>query len=646
MFKKLLAVAILSLLQASSGKGADDSLSLEMQGIGHLAEYLGLKTADLSFRPDYTKPDSFRLQVVADLMNQPLGMIDYAASLRSGHKRGQPEIIASILFQDMARWNQAERGRAYRAEINEIRGKYTLYYLDIDLNRLLTQAATYLTSILPQSSEAAFARLSKEQRLFLRRQFMELLVTHKKEEFFSVETMDSVENAELKYAEQFAEFGMKIDKDPVVAAGIDCLRQMLLEAKNVKRQLSSGGRTVTELMENSGYLPSNADLEHVLGRQSGWAVGGSGNDYYEGDYWFILDLGGDDLYDLSYDPANPHGVIIIDLSGNDVYRAKTDFALAAGCFSSSILIDLEGDDRYDAKSFGLGAGYFGFGVLYDADGDDRYDGDTFVEGAGCFGLGLLIDESGQDMYYAALSAQGFGFVEGIGAVIDGGGNDTYFAGGKYKDILRYEDHYYSFSQGFAIGVRPILSGGIGAVIDFGGNDNYLSDIFAQGSSYWWSLGMIYDIAGNDSYQSFQYAQGAATHMSVGIVIDETGTDVYYSKGVSQGCGHDYSCGILLDRGGNDTYIAFDLSQAAGSANGVGLLIDNKGNDRYFIKNPANTQGYGNPRREFGSIGMFLDLGGTDQYWGNGKDNYYWRTSSKWGGGMDIEFILPDTGKTQ
>ena len=134
-------------------------------------------------------------------------------------------------------------------------------------------------------------------------------------------------------------------------------------------------------------------------------------------------------------------------------------------------------------------------------------------------------------------------------------------------------------------------------------------------------------------------------MSLGILTDDSGNDVYYSKGVSQGCGHDYSAGILLDRKGNDTYIAYDLSQAAGSANGAGILIDNAGEDRYFIYNKKISQGYGNPRREFGSIGLFIDLGGSDQYLGNGKDNFFWQTDSKWGGGMDIElYPVEDTKK--
>jgi hypothetical protein len=256
----------------------------------------------------------------------------------------------------------------------------------------------------------------------------------------------------------------------------------------------------------------------------------------------------------------------------------------------------------------------------------------------------LIDESGRDIYNAALYAQGFGGVGGIGLIYDSDGSDSYYAGGKYKDILRYEDHYLSLSQGFGYGIRPLMSGGIGAIIDLKGNDSYYSDIFAQAASYWWSLGFIYDSSGNDNYQSFQYAQGAATHMTLGILIDDYGSDVYSGKGLMHGCGHDYSAGILLDRHGNDTYTAYDLSQGAGSANGVGLLIDSEGDDRYFVKNRLNTQGYGNPRRDFGSIGLFIDLGGVDQYLGNGHDNYYWRTDSKWGGGMDIEFYPVDSSE--
>jgi hypothetical protein len=218
--------------------------------------------------------------------------------------------------------------------------------------------------------------------------------------------------------------------------------------------------------------------------------------------------------------------------------------------------------------------------------------------------------------------------------MDNSGNDNYFAGGKYKDILRYTDHYLSLSQGFAYGIRPKMSGGVGLLMDKSGNDVYVSDIFGQGTSYWYGLGVLADGGGNDQYISFQYAQGAATHMTVGILYDVSGDDVYSAKGVSQGCGHDRAAGILVDLDGNDNYNAYDLSQAAGSANGIGILADMRGNDAYIVRSDKKTQVFGQPRRDYGSIGIFLDLGGKDGYAGGiGRDSAWW-SDSKWGVGID------------
>ena len=616
--------------------------SPEIIGLKNLSDYAGLKPEDISFRNDYMDIDSFRLQTIAELMNQPLHLIDYADGFKKAHVARQPEILASVMFHDLAKTGQKSRNRAYQPQGPELTNTYNLYFNDHTLNQFLSQMVVYIDHVFPQSTQMMLAPLNDKQKKFLTTEFRELVITREEEEFYTVEQNDSLEKAEEAYTEQLAKFADGIDQDPVLQAGIECLKRIMLEIKTFQTELKSNQMSPDKIMQTAGFLPKNTNLSNYLGNQPGWVVGGPDNDYYSGDYKFILDFGGDDIYDLSYDETKPHGVIIIDLSGNDNYRSKSDFTLGSGCLSVGLLIDMEGNDRYDAKSFAIGSGYFGFGVLYDANGDDRYDGDTHVQGAASFGIGLLIDESGRDVYNGALFAQGFGFVEGFGLIQDSKGSDSYYAGGKYKDILRYTDHYLSLSQGFGYGLRPLISGGIGGIVDNDGNDLYYSDIFGQGSSYWWSAGFIFDQAGNDSYQSFQYAQGSAAHMSVGILLDETGQDVYFSKGVSQGCGHDFSAGILLDRGGDDSYTAFDLSQAAGSANGAGLLIDNSGNDRYNIADKNNSQGYGNPRREYGSIGLFIDLGGKDQYLGNGQDNYYWRTNSKWGAGMDIELNPPDT----
>jgi hypothetical protein len=641
----VLLLAALGVVSAASAQ--DTAQTPEQFGLQHLTEYLGLRPSDIAFRSDYSEPDSLRLKLIADLMRNPLGVREYVTSLRAAHVSGQPDILAGVLHADMALELQTTRRRPYRPGIEEIQDHYTLVYIDQTLNGLLTKVATYLDAVFPRSTELSLGVISPLQRRFLTKELREVVAMSEEEEFLSVAASDSLQQVETAYVEKFVSFATRIDKDPIVAAGIDCLRDILPDLAAIRAAVTAPPDSLDRFLKTTGYMPDDVSGKDILGRQPGWKIGGPGNDYYKGDYRFILDFGGDDVYDLEYDPADPHGVIIIDLSGNDYYRALSDYAIASGCLSVGLLLDYGGNDRYDSKSFGLGSGWFGLGVLYDAGGDDIYNGDTHVQGAGTFGIGLLIDEGGRDVYNAAANAQGFGFVEGAGLIYEMSGSDTYYAGGKYKDINRYADHYLSMSQGCGYGVRPWMSGGIGAIVDLKGNDNYITDIYGQGASYWWSLGLLYDSSGIDSYQCYQYGQGVGTHMTMGLLFDENGNDVYYGKGVMQGCGHDYAFGWLLDRGGDDTYIGYDKVQGDGSANGIGLLMDIAGNDRYFCSNPSLSQGAGDPRRGFGSIGLFCDLGGKDQYDGNGHDNFYWKAVRDWGGGMDIELNPVDsTGKGQ
>ncbi len=633
-----LLASVLAFLPAGAQDGAPDPLQF---GLDHLTEYFGLRTSDVAFRPDYTEPDSLRLKLLADLMSNPLGMIDYVASLKAAQVKGQPDILAGALFADLASVHQSTRGRPYQPSIEEIQNRYTLAYADPTLNLLLNKVANYIDAIFPGSTNRSLAGLTLDQRAFLTNQFREVILDEVGAELLSVEEVDSLGDIEEGYIEEFIGFAHHIRKDPVVAAGIDCLRDIMPDIRALRSALRSGQVSAEQMMATTGFLPEgeNADF---LGIQPGWKIGGAGNDYYHGEYRFILDLGGDDVYDLDYDPTHPHGVIIIDLSGDDYYRAGTDYALGSGCLSTGLLLDFGGNDRYDSKSFGLGSGYFGFGLLYDAEGDDRYNGDTHVQGAGTFGIGLLIDEGGTDVYHAAMFAQGFGFTQGAGLIFEKDGSDIYYAGGKYKDINRYLDHYISMSQGFSYGIRPYFSGGIGGIIDLKGNDSYQADIFGQAAAYWWGLGLIYDSSGIDHYNCHQYAHGNGTHMALGILIDDHGNDSYVGEGVLQGCGHDYACGILIDREGDDAYVGRGKVQGDGSANGIGILADLAGADRYYSPIPRFSQGAGDPRRGFGSIGLFIDLGGEDHYAGNGRNNHYWTAAARWGGGMDIELNPPDT----
>ena len=130
-----------------------------------------------------------------------------------------------------------------------------------------------------------------------------------------------MEKAEEAYATELAGFAAKIDPQPVVTAGVDLLTRLMPEIKALRRALASGSVKASQVATGTGSIPDGIDMSSYLGKQSGWAVGGPGNDYYNGDYKVIIDLGGDDVYDLTYDLDKPHAVIIIDLSGNDRHAA-------------------------------------------------------------------------------------------------------------------------------------------------------------------------------------------------------------------------------------------------------------------------------------------------------------------------------------
>lgn len=360
-------------------------------------------------------------------------------------------------------------------------------------------------------------------------------------------------------------------------------------------------------------------------------IGGKEKNTYSGDFDFIIDLGGDDVYKIDNGKDKSAGFqCIIDLSGNDNYASSSEFALAGGLFSSSFIFDKEGDDIYESRGSGnLGASIGGLGLLFDEKGNDTYKGLTFSIGAGCFGAGLLFDREGNDFYIANSYSQGFGMTEGIGTIVDIKGNDSYLIDSRSLDIGRYNDHYVSMCQGYGLGLRPFYAGGIGLIIEGEGNDIYNTDIFGQGGAYWYSLGAIVDKSGHDKYNGYQYSQGAGIHLAVGLLKDYDGWDFYQSNGVSQGCGHDFGYGMLWDVKGNDNYSAYSLSQGAGNADGIGILIDESGVDGYLNKYPSNTRGYGNPRREYGSIGVFLDASGEDYYSQPGFDSTF-INSSWWG----------------
>jgi hypothetical protein len=600
---------------------------------------------DLVFRDDYVDVDSFRLELIDRLMRKPMETASYNSQVLAQWTDAEPEERRFSLPSKLCRYLTMRRKPV--SSLGENAAVKDLNLEDNDfvqrhkkalkkLPQPLRNSITYLfvaTEAANRRTGEAFANLTAEEKTFIRQNLPLILEEDVDDEFKTPEQLDREGDVEEQLAKDMIPYLAEIDLEKIIQAGEDlalatriCLPVLIeyLETAPeprplVKQDQDKKNNLIFRLKTSSGEI----------------IVGGFGSSRYKGSPAIIIDLGGDDEYNLVSGQDGSRGSsVIIDLGGNDVYRTEDDFVYGSGYWGTGILVDMSGDDAYLTKNFSLGSGLFGVGMLIDEAGDDKYFGDTFTMGAGSFGMGLLLDMGGSDQYSGALFAQGFGFVGGLGALVDSSGNDSYFAGGRYKDILRYKDHYISLSQGFAYGLRPMMSGGIGMLFDLAGNDLYTSDIFGQGSSYWFSLGTLLDKQGNDKYVSFQYAQGAGTHLCLAILEEEAGDDVYISHGVSQGCGHDLALGFLWDKSGNDNYIAESLSQGAGSANGFGILVDEGGDDGYYASIKDNTQGYGNPRRDYGSVGMLLDFSGRDSYNGNGKDSTWWATPSKWGVGVD------------
>ncbi|MCP4705533.1 MAG: hypothetical protein GY865_13110 [candidate division Zixibacteria bacterium] len=639
----LLVLSIFGTVSAQSELTTD----YEKEGIAHLTRLLNLKPSDLTFREDYAEIDSLRLAIISELTVDPYGIVEFTENMAENCRSKNPTKVINSAFENLRLTIQDKREYAIVQDGGGLSSNYTTFYSSVDFNSLLSKMNDVLYYDLPASVDSTMAFLSAEEQKFLKHEFKEIIFEDTADESRTAEIIDSIQKAEEGYIDKFKEFAYKIRKDFLLDAGRETSEMVYNEIIQLLGDIEKGVFNVPKVLSDTITRPSRPGLAKYLGLRKGWAIGGPGNNRYRGDYHFILDFGGDDFYQLEYDPDKPHSTIIIDLSGDDVYVSETDFTIGSGCFSVGLLFDMAGNDTYNGGNFSCGSGYFGFGLLYDKSGTDRYNGDTFTQGAATCGIGMIYDCDGSDVYSAAVNAQGFALMEGFGLIVDQTGNDNYYLGGKYKAIIHYDDHYLSIGQGYGGGLMMFVSGGIGGIIDLAGNDNYYSDMVAQGCGWWYALGFIYDYSGNDQYLSYQYGQGSAEHMGLGIIIDESGQDFYRGKGLMQGVGHDYSCGILLDRHGDDIYQAQGLSQGAGSANGIGILIDSHGNDIYYVRDTINTQGYGNPRRDFGSIGLFLDLSGTDIYDGNGLDNSYWTTGSKWGGGFDWEFITKsDSSKVE
>ncbi|MGB3017390.1 MAG: HEAT repeat domain-containing protein [Ignavibacteria bacterium] len=581
-------------------------------------EIRGLSENDISIPVNFDDEMSARagfkliLPTVRDFMTNPKKSFTFPDTLLS--YAGLPyDMLISRLFA-LIDFNTAE---------NKIISKSRLSH---EPNEFLTRY--YLRS---SSAKNQFENYSREERNFLKNKVLSVMSDPGEDrgDNSDIFRYNAARDSSIASSKRVIELLNKADKKKLHQKCFDEFKFMLAlfaEAKNGKLKTLLDDSYYSDEESVDGELCYFYDDEGIT-----IAIGGDGPNRYEGYFDLIVDMGGNDVYSLasSEDSYSSSPQCIIDLGGNDLFESDNDFAIASAFFGSSFIFDSSGDDVYKGAGTSVGSAVCGLGVIIDEGGNDIYRGVNHSLGAATFGVGLIRDNSGNDTYIANSNSQGFGMTGGIGVITDITGNDSYIVDARSLDIGRYEDHYVSMCQGYGEGVRPYYAGGIGAIIEAGGNDIYNADIFGQGGAYWFAMGCIADKSGNDKYNSYQYGQGAGIHLAVGILKDYEGWDFYSSNGVSQGCGHDYGFGLLHDHKGNDNYSAYSLSQGAGNANGIGIFLDEDGRDGYLNKEPGNTRGYGNSRREYGSIGLFADASGEDFYSLPGFDSSF-ALSSMWG----------------
>ncbi|MEO0132204.1 MAG: HEAT repeat domain-containing protein [candidate division WOR-3 bacterium] len=596
----------------------------------------GITTEELGFEKKWV-PDSFLLNVVKDLMNDPLKAPCYLETTINQIEQHKDSVSGLVVLlnnnldlkispQDVREIKAKNKGNTSDTSIAEAVRliKTTIqvgeYYLRRSIKNITPEELNKLVMMLPTLWIDEDDSLSKFKGV-LHREFGREIDTGVKVEI-----------------ETILQLVRKIDRKSLALA---CLTWVI----GTERVL-----VIANELKHNNFPVFEADCGKVYYyEETPWGklvIGSEENNRYEGDYTIVIDLGGNDSYRGRIGSglgifSQPFS-LVIDCEGNDFYDTRDKlFSLGAGLLGCGIIVDQNGNDIYLGSHYSIATGLLGLGLVWDQNGDDLYTAGCFSLGAGNWGIGMLLDNQGSDTYRGYEFSQAFSSSWGYGLLADFEGNDLYYAGGRYLHTPLLPKDHRSLSQGFSIGFRPLAAGGISLLYDKAGQDNYNVGAFGQGSSYWYSLGMLYDKAGNDFYNATEYAQGAGIHLSVGILLDEEGSDHYFSRlGPAQGEGHDLSVGILIDKRGNDSYLTSG-GQGVGLTNSVGIFLDAEGDDFYGSREAGIRQGSANWSRGFGGIGVFLDLGGNDIYPQEEifSNNQYW-TQTVFGSGIDTALQMP------
>lgn len=270
----------------------------------------------------------------------------------------------------------------------------------------------------------------------------------------------------------------------------------------------------------------------------------------------LVDGGGSNRF-VASSRSQAHAIggvaVLASAAGDDEFTAQTYSQATAGPGGVAVLLDTAGNDRYTLTSLplvrpspqlpdrntsmGQGAGYGmrgvfldgrstsgGIGLLLDLAGNDRYDAQVFAQGVGYYeGLGLLLDDGGDDRFESAWYAMGAG---------------VHYAAGVFLKRGAGSDSYRSTHE-MALGSGNDLS--VGVFVDEGGDDEYHVGQLSLGVAHANSTAIFADGTGND-----RYSVTSATCRALGAAyLHEWGTPRESLPNL----------GLFMDLGGVDSYPA-------------------------------------------------------------------------------------------
>jgi len=288
--------------------------------------------------------------------------------------------------------------------------------------------------------------------------------------------------------------------------------------------IREGNQAIIDLAGNDQYEGSSEQGPAGAWRGMSLVLDVAGNDRYSGGRlgggcgWLgvglLMDRAGDDVYDCgqwSLGAGLCGAGFLFDDAGRDVYLDRGFSQGLGGPVGIGLLIDSAGNDLHHSRGLTGGADAVpgitlsfsqgmavgarrllpgGIGALLNMGGDDRYEADEFSQGGSYWlGLGVLCDTTGNDLYRGSHYSQGFGCHQAAGTLIDLTGDDTYWS-------------TISAAQGAA------WDEAVGILIDAGGNDSYRGGALVQGSAAQSALAVLVDFGGHDHFSAAgPYRQG-------------------------------------------------------------------------------------------------------------------------------------------